>query len=138
MVWLNFPKFVVSIHLSMLRIRHSKHIPFGSYAAINLFGFIIIKKGIHLRWTDINHELIHTRQQVEMLWIPFYTWYVVEWLIKFIIYRNLNRAYYNISFEREAYSNQHDIQYLRNRKWYSFVKYLFKKKTDKTLKYKNE
>jgi hypothetical protein len=113
--------------LVMLRIFHSKHIPFGSYAAINLFGFIIVKKGIQMRWVDIHHELIHSRQQAEMLWIPFYTWYVIEWMVKLLKYRNLTKAYYNISFEREAYMNQYDIKYLRRRRWYSWMRYLSKK-----------
>ena len=111
----------------MFRILHNKYIPFGSYLAINLFGFIVVKKGCRMRWSDINHEWIHTRQQVEMLWIPFYIWYAIEWLIKLVKYRNMRRAYYNISFEREAYMNQYDIKYLRRRRWYSWMRYLSKK-----------
>ncbi len=59
-------------------------------------------------WIDkyvINHERIHTAQQRELLFIPFYILYVFEWLIRLIQYRNRNDAYMNISFEREAYAN---------------------------------
>jgi hypothetical protein len=38
----------------------------------------------------------------EMLYIPFYLWYGVEWLVKLFCKGN---AYRNISFEREAYDN---------------------------------
>jgi hypothetical protein len=38
----------------------------------------------------------------EMLYIPFYLWYGVEWLIKLLCKGN---AYRNLSFEREAYDN---------------------------------
>lgn len=110
----------------MLRIIHSRYIPFGNYAAINLFGFIIIRRGNRLRWADLNHELIHSRQQAEMLWIPFYIWYVVEWLVRLIAYRDTTKAYYNISFEREAYANQYDIKYLRKRNFFSWMRYLRK------------
>jgi hypothetical protein len=38
----------------------------------------------------------------EILYIPFYLWYGVEWLIKLFYKGN---AYRNLSFEREAYDN---------------------------------
>lgn len=63
----------------------------------------------------INHERIHLRQQLEMLVIPFYIWYLVEFYTK---------GYYNISFEREAYRNEHDPTYLRRRKPFAFLKYI--------------
>ena len=73
----------------------------------------------------INHESIHTKQMKEMLYIPFYLWYGVEWLVKLFKYGK--DSYYNISFEREAYANQYDLKYLSNRKPYSWWKYLIKK-----------
>ena len=48
----------------------------------------------------------HTAQMKEMLYIFFYLWYVVEWIIRLFMKGN---AYRNISFEREAYSNEDDI-----------------------------
>ncbi len=110
--------------MKITKIRRSRRIPFGDYAAINLFGVIVAKKGVRMKGTDINHELIHSRQQVEMLWIFFYLWYGVEWLIKLMIYRRSHLAYHNISFEREAYQNQHDLRYLRNRRPFAFIHYL--------------
>lgn len=59
----------------------------------------------------------------EMLYIPFYLWYGVEWLIKLFYKGN---AYRNLSFEREAYDNQYNLDYLKTRKHYSWLKRLFK------------
>jgi uncharacterized protein HemY len=63
----------------------------------------------------INHEKIHIRQQLEMLVIPFYLWYFVEWLFK---------GYRGISFEIEAYENQSNLNYLKKRNFFSWFKYL--------------
>jgi hypothetical protein len=51
-------------------------------------------------------------------------WYLVEYCIKLVIYRNHDKAYHNISFEREAYRNDENLDYLMKRKFWSFVKYL--------------
>lgn len=59
----------------------------------------------------------------EMLYIPFYLQYVIEWLIKLFCKGN---AYRNISFEREAYDNQYNLDYTKTRKHYSWLKRLFK------------
>lgn len=88
--------------------------------AITLFPFIITKK---LDVTLLNHERIHLRQQFEMLIIPFYVWYVIEWFI-----RGANdKAYRNVSFERESYDNENNLDYLKKRNPYSWIKYLKKK-----------
>lgn len=76
----------------------------------------------------INHESIHINQQLELLVIPFYILYILEWIIKLFIYGG-KKAYYNISFEREAYSNEYDKDYLQNRRPYSWLNYIFKKKS---------
>lgn len=91
---------------------------------MNLFGTIWARD---TSWIDshvINHEWIHTAQQRELLFIPFYIFYFIEWLIRLIQYRNWDKAYRNISFEREAYAHGHDISYLKKRKHYSFLKYV--------------
>jgi len=70
----------------------------------------------------INHESIHIKQQQELFLIPFYLWYFIEWFFKLFIYGK--KAYYNISFEREAYTNENDLNYIKTRKWYSFLKHI--------------
>lgn len=75
----------------------------------------------------INHEKIHHRQQIELLWIFFFLWYGIEFLVRLVQYRNGNLAYRNISFEREAYACDKDLNYLKIRKAWSFLKYLKQK-----------
>lgn len=72
----------------------------------------------------LNHERIHLRQQAEMLILPFYIWYITEYLIRLLIYKNKKQAYRNISFEREAYANEGDPDYLRHRKLWGFLKFM--------------
>lgn len=106
-----------------MKIIYNKIIPFGkNFLAINLFGILFAKGYCSPR--TINHEKIHTAQMREMLFIFFYIWYLAEWLIRCILYRNSFRAYLNISFEREAYANDGDLNYLTSRRHFSFIRYL--------------
>ncbi len=96
-----------------------------SFAAVTIFPFIILKrKESKDDFVLINHEKIHIRQQLELLWILFFIWFAIEYLFRLIQYRNSYLAYKNISFEREAYAHEHDIDYLQNRSAYRFLKFL--------------
>lgn len=102
----------------------NKILPIGkNFFALNLFG-IIFAKG-ECDEVILNHEKIHSRQMQELLVLPFYILYIIEWLIRLIQCRNSYKAYKNISFEREAYSNQNDSDYLKKRKIFSFKTYIF-------------
>ena len=90
--------------------------------AITLAPFGIYLRDESLTGEDLNHEMIHLYQQLEMLIIPFYIWYGLEWLIKLIRWGNL--AYYKLSFEREAYDNEDNGEYLCTRKTFAWTKYL--------------
>ena len=72
----------------------------------------------------INHEKIHLRQQLELLIIPFYIWYLLEFFIRYAKSGDFYASYKNISFEQEAYCNEHNFDYLSNRSWWCFTKYL--------------
>jgi len=72
----------------------------------------------------LNHETIHLKQQLELGLLPFYFWYFLEYLIRLIQYKNHYLAYLNISFEREAYANEREFEYLVNRKFWAFLKYM--------------
>ena len=106
---------------------------FMKIGGITLWPFIILREyyqGTTNFWRAkrekiINHESIHIAQQGELLVIPFYVLYILEWFIKLFFYGK--RAYYNISFEREAYKNELDLTYLSKRKRYSWIKLIFKK-----------
>ena len=89
--------------------------------AITLAPFgIYIKEKYWCSKTLRRHEMIHWKQQMEMLIIPFYLWYFIEWVIKLFKYGK--SAYYNISFEREAH--QLDENYLDNRKPFAWFKHI--------------
>jgi hypothetical protein len=99
-------------------------IPFGGYKAINLFGILFCKKDANIDAITINHEEIHTAQMIEMLFIPFYIWYGIEYLIKLIKYGSAHKAYRNLCFEREAYQYEDDSTYLKNRKHYNWIHFI--------------
>lgn len=109
-----------------MKIIKNKFIPFKGFLAINLFGFLFTQAE---KWritpTVINHETIHTKQMKELGYILFYILYGIEYLIKILAYRNTLKAYYNISFEREAYQFEGDLDYLRRRKHYYWFKRIF-------------
>lgn len=91
---------------------------------VNLFGTFWARD---TSWIDryvVNHERIHTAQQRELLFIPFYLFYILEWLARLLMYRNRHDAYMNISFEREAYRFGHDLGYLQRRKPYAWTGFL--------------
>ncbi|SEA93075.1 hypothetical protein [Pedobacter hartonius] len=94
-------------------------------AAMALFPFMIFKdpqqKNNPLL---INHEKIHFQQQLELLIIPFYVLYLLNYLINLIRFKNRSKAYFNICFEKEAYANDRNINYLQNRGLYSWIKFL--------------
>ncbi|MGE5355793.1 MAG: hypothetical protein ACM3PT_06090 [Deltaproteobacteria bacterium] len=92
--------------------------------AITLYPFVFLRsEALMSNKTLINHEKIHIRQQLELLIIGFYIFYFLEFVIKYFKYRSRVRAYYNLSFEREAYSNEADPEYLVRRRFWSFVNY---------------
>lgn len=106
-----------------MKIIRNRILPFGKkYYAINLFGILFAKGPCGA--ITINHERIHTAQMKELLFIPFYIFYILEWLIRLLQYRNSFTAYRNISFEREAYTNESNPDYLSKRKPYSFLRYI--------------
>lgn len=93
--------------------------------AMALYPFVLFKNEGALRNKIlVNHERIHLRQQLEMLVIPFYLWYGLEYLFRRIQFNSHYVAYRHISFEREAYSNEKKMDYLTKRKFWSFLKYM--------------
>ena len=72
-----------------------------------------------------NHELIHWKQQMEMLCFLFYPWYLIEYMIKLIRFGNHKKAYRGIGFEREARKFKNDFNYLNSRKPFHWVRFVF-------------
>lgn len=110
----------------MARVRYWRKVPFmgKDFIAINLFGLIVVRKGAFFPASSLNHEKIHTAQQREMLFVFFYVWYVLEWLTRLIFCFSAKKAYFAISFEREAYANEYDEGYLKGRMHFSWLRYL--------------
>ena len=72
----------------------------------------------------INHERIHIRQQAELLILPFYLFYFLNYLYNLITCLDHEKAYRNIIFEQEAYDHEREKDYLKSRKFLSFLNYL--------------
>jgi hypothetical protein len=108
-----------------MKIIRNNIIPFKGYKAINLFGVLFVRKNAKIDNITLNHEAIHTAQMKELLYIFFYLFYVIDWLIGLVVYWfDTKRAYKEICFEKEAYVNEKDFDYLKKRKPYNFLKYM--------------
>lgn len=97
----------------------------GKAAAVTIFPFILLADA---RLAEdkvlLNHERIHLRQALELLVIPFYLLYGLEFCWHYFQHRDFRKAYLSISFEREAYANEKNLAYLPKRKCWSFVRYI--------------
>lgn len=103
-----------------------KHIVPKGYQGITLFPIIFLKERRLLEDKCLlNHEMIHVKQQQELLIIFFYLWYIVEFFIKLFKYRSRNKAYRAISFEREAYVMEKNVNYINERPRWAFIKYIW-------------
>lgn len=123
-----------------VNVAYSRIIPFKGFFCMNFFGLLIFRredKGYvesalsHPEYhpsfmKTINHESIHTAQMKETLYIGFYILYLLEWLIR-LITPPYDSAYRDISFEREAYSNEKNLNYLDSRPHFVWTKYIFRR-----------
>ena len=100
-----------------MKIIYNKFIPFKGFLAINLFGVLFVRgTADDINERVLNHERIHTAQMKELWYVPFYIIYVLEWAVR--LFKKGN-AYRNISFEREAYENEKNMDYLKYRPKYA-------------------
>ncbi len=95
------------------------------YRAMAVFPFVLVadkaaKKNVIL----LHHEKIHLAQQLEMLVLPFYIWYLLEFLYHLLMTQNKDKAYRKISFEQEAFDNEQELHYLKKRRFWGFLRYL--------------
>ena len=103
----------------------SKYLIPKGFRGLTLFPFVIIRN-----FADkdnkvlIHHEKIHIRQQLELLILPFFLLYFLEYFIGLLQFKDRNKAYRNISFEREAYQNESNLDYLQTRSFWKFRKYI--------------
>lgn len=104
-----------------MKIITNRILPIGKdFSAINLFGILFVKPNVALTTSIVNHEKIHTAQMRELLFVPFYVVYVIEWLFLLIKFRGDSfKAYRNISFEKEAYRFSEEKDYLNKRQHFN-------------------
>lgn len=126
----------------------NKYLPLGDFKVMNILGFLFVREGVEASPTILRHEAIHTRQQYEIiiasailfLWVVnTYSWlcylliifamplvlYALAWLIE-LMRPPYNSAYKDTPFEREAYINQGNPNYLDTRPWFAWVRYIRK------------
>ena len=109
-----------------LKVVRCNWFPPKGYKAITLLWWLVVRRGCNITLTLMRHERIHVRQQSEMLLLPFFLWYGLEFLFRLCQYRDQRLAYKNISFEREAYAYDKDSEYLKRRKRYAWFHHLKK------------
>ncbi len=101
------------------------HLPLLKVNGMALFPFILVRKAAHK--ADpllINHEKIHLAQQLELLILPFYMLYLLHYIINLTRYREHDKAYRNIVFEREAYLMESRQEYLKSRSFWAWINFL--------------
>lgn len=74
------------------------------------------------------HETIHYQQYLETLFIGFILVYIYDFLYAAIIAKKgfSRDSYLAIRFEQEAWSNHHDVDYLKSRSKYAWLNYKIK------------
>lgn len=87
-----------------------------------LFPFILVKRKADKQNNFlINHERIHLRQQLELLVVPFYILYLINYLVNLAYYKNHDKAYRAIVFEHEAYTHESNLAYLKKRGFWAWI-----------------
>lgn len=96
---------------------------------INAFsaGPFIVCRG-ELSESTKQHETIHFHQQLELLFVFQWLLYALFCVIGRFTTGSWKMAYYHNPFEMEAYTHADEKDYLKNRKFWAWTKYL------KTLK----
>lgn len=75
--------------------------------AIVLYPFILFSRPREqISISILHHEMIHIRQIRTQGPLKFYFSYLLEYAQNLVRYRNHSKAYFFISFEKEAYENQ--------------------------------
>lgn len=111
----------------LLRNRFTGMLLPRKFRAMCIWPFVIVKPtqtGLKEMPQIMRHESIHARQQIEMAWLLFFIWYVLEFAVRLIILQNYMKAYQSLAHEREAHLNDDDPEYLKNRKLFAWIRYL--------------
>jgi hypothetical protein len=96
-----------------------------------IYPFIFVHKKSYLTRTEeqretlIQHEMIHLVQQYEGFVVGIYMWYILEYLVRLLVFRSHLKAYLTNSMEVEAYVNEDNPVYLISRKKFNWFQYAF-------------
>ena len=114
------PKFIENSKVPVW-LSHISPINIGAIS----FGFWVWSRG-NMRASTKTHETIHYQQQLELLFVLQWILYVLFYLVGLVRYRNGVQAYRENPFEREAYNHDDEADYLKNRKRYKWLSYLWR------------
>lgn len=128
-----------------MKVIYNKFIPFKGFYAITIIKWIFVRE--EYKYLDrlsvynkmINHESIHEQQILDFTpkifpsWlrytigsICFYLLYGLEWLFKLIpCLITKKSAYRSLCAEQEAYENEKNFDYIKNRSKLSWLKKIF-------------
>lgn len=109
----------------MYKIKFTNVLKNTNILGITIFPFIFLSSSRKNKDNSIliNHERIHIVQQLELLIVPFFILYFLNYIINLFKYRfNHRKAYYYIMFEQEAYNNEDNLDYLKNRKPFNYLR----------------
>ena len=128
-----------------MKVIYNKLIPFKGFYAVTIIKWIFVREeykyldGLSIYNKMINHESIHEQQILDFTpkalpsWlrytigsICFYLLYGLEWLFKLIpcLIKKKN-AYRSLCAEQEAYNNEMDFKYIKNRSKLFWLKKIF-------------
>ncbi|MFA5933975.1 MAG: hypothetical protein WC795_02015 [Candidatus Paceibacterota bacterium] len=97
--------------------------------ALALYPFIIVRDTDILNNEEyIRHESIHLKQYTETLIIGLLLIGLIQYIYaRYFLKKPKLESYYFMSHEQEAHQNDQDKNYLNNRKFLSYYKYLLPK-----------
>lgn len=97
--------------------------------AITFYPFLFVRKDTRNNEELIRHEIIHIRQQVELLIVGVWFLYIFEYLYaRYVKKFDARQSYYYTAIEQEAHRNAMNVNYLSVRKPYAVLKYINDKK----------
>lgn len=134
-----------SENINNMKVIYNKFIPFKGFYAITIIKWIFVREeykyfdGSSIYNKMINHESIHEQQILDFTpkifpsWlrytigsICFYLLYGLEWLFKLIpCLITKKSAYRSLCAEQEAYENERNFDYIKNRSKLSWLKKIF-------------
>ena len=134
-----------SENINNMKVIYNRFIPLKGFYAITVIKWIFVRdKYKHLDGSSIynkmiNHESIHEQQILDLTpetfpsWlrytigsICFYLLYGLEWLFKLIpCFIKKKNAYRSLCAEQEAYKNERNFNYIKNKPKLSWLKKIF-------------